>query len=371
VPGFRITANQVTVARLLPMPILSWWCYQALPVTDATRIHMVSAIVIGTLIGSTDYLDGYLARRQGPTVLGGLLDPIADKVFVAFAYLPFADGHYVAAWACGLMFVREFLVTALRSVYERRSLSLKTSYIAKAKTWTQMQGIGMIMLFPVIEPTVMKWLLLAGIFVPLALMFVLYAIRKKWWRGALVMSGSFVALYLVNMQGDERWSMRAMMYGVVAITWISAFDYFALGFKQLRGRGDLDRADLVRIFGAIAIPSLVFAVLVATPAQPWPLLAILAVELAVGGLDNLLSHHKKASGALPWGARVLGTSAVLAIALAVPQHGGVLAYVAAAISTVGVAWEFYRGRDYYLDARIRNKAIRDGAGGVTSPATGS
>ena len=32
-----------------------------------------------------------LARKYGPTVLGGLLDPIADKVFIAFAYTPFAD----------------------------------------------------------------------------------------------------------------------------------------------------------------------------------------------------------------------------------------------------------------------------------------
>jgi CDP-diacylglycerol--glycerol-3-phosphate 3-phosphatidyltransferase len=361
VPGFRITANQVTVARLLPMPILSWWCYQALPVTDATRLTMVSAIVIGTLIGSTDFVDGYLARRQGPTVLGGLLDPIADKVFIAFCYLPFADEGYVAAWACGLMFVREFLVTALRSAYEQRSLSLKTSYIAKAKTWTQMQGLGMIMLFPVLDPQVMQWCLLGGIVVPLVLMLALYLIRKTWWRGALVMSGSFVALYLVSRQGDELWSMRAMMYGVVAITWISAFDYLAIGLKQLRGRGDLGRADLVRILGAISLPSLVFAVLVETPAAPWPLLAILAVELAVGGLDNLLSHHKQASGALTWGSRVLGTSAILGAALVVPGQAGWLAIAAAVVSTLGVAWEFYRGRDYYMDALIRNKARRAAA----------
>ena len=49
------------------------------------------------------------------------------------------------------MFTREFFITALRSAYEQRDLSLKTSYIAKAKTWTQMQGIGVMLLFPLVE----------------------------------------------------------------------------------------------------------------------------------------------------------------------------------------------------------------------------
>jgi len=366
VPGFRITANQVTVARLVPMPILSWWCYQALAAHPPLPAKMISAIVIGTIIGATDFVDGYLARRQGPTVLGGLLDPIADKVFVAFCYLPFADEAYIAWWACALMFVREFLVTALRSAYEQRSLSLKTSYLAKAKTWTQMQGIGVIMLFPVLDPAAMKYFLLGGIFLPLVLMLALYVIRKKWWRGALFMSASFIAIYLVNLQGNYVWSMQAIMYGVVAITWISAFDYFAIGMKQLRGRGDMGRQDVVRIVGALLVPSLVFATLVLTPAAPWPMLSILAVELAVGGLDNLLSHHKHASSALAWGTRVLGTSAILGAALVFPAQASWLAIAAAAVSTAGVCWEFYRGRDYYLDARIRNKAIRDAR--ETSPA---
>jgi CDP-diacylglycerol--glycerol-3-phosphate 3-phosphatidyltransferase len=365
VPGFRITANQVTIARLLPMPLLSWWCYQAFPINADTRIKLISAIVIGTLIGATDFVDGYLARRHGPTVLGGLLDPIADKVFVAFCYVPFADAGFVPWWACGLMFVREFLVTALRSAYERRDMSLKTSYIAKAKTWTQMQGIGVIMLFPVLSPDAMRWFLIGGMVLPILFMAAWWVIKRKLWRGALVMTMSFLAIYLVNLKGNMAWSMAAMMIGVVAITWISAFDYLAMGVKQLRGHGDIDRQDVVRILGSLALPSLVFAVLVETPAPPWPLLTILAVELAVGGLDNLLSHHKRASGAFAWGARTMGTSAFLALALVIPDRATELAVIAAAVSTAGVCWEFWRGRDYYLDARLRDERARS----ATSPAT--
>src|SRR5712671_5302691 len=84
-----ITANQVTLARLIPMPLLSWMIYRGYETGDNT--YLWSALIAGIFVGSTDWVDGMLARRYGPTVLGGLLDPMADKVFVAFAYTPFAD----------------------------------------------------------------------------------------------------------------------------------------------------------------------------------------------------------------------------------------------------------------------------------------
>ena len=49
-----------------------------------------------------------------------------------------------------LLFLREFLVTAMRSSFELRQMSLKSTYLAKVKTWTQMQGIGVILLFPML-----------------------------------------------------------------------------------------------------------------------------------------------------------------------------------------------------------------------------
>ena len=68
-----------------------------------------------------------------------------------------------------------------------------------------------------------------------------------------------------------------------------------------------------------------------------------------------------------WGSRVIGASVVLAIALIVPAYATELAVLAAAISTAGVTWEFWRGRDYYVDRRIREKALRDQV--VAAPST--
>jgi hypothetical protein len=55
---------------------------------------------------------------------------------------------------------------------------------------------------------------------------------------------------------------------------------------------------------------------------------------------------------------VLGVCALLGAALIVPAYAGPLAILAAAVSLVGVSAEFWRGRDYFLDKRIRDKAMR-------------
>ena len=361
VPRPLITANQVTLARLIPMPLLSWLIYQGAAQGYKDNIYMWSALIAGTLIGCTDWVDGMLARKYGPTVLGGLLDPIADKIFIAFAYTPFVDCDHplLPWWTVALMFQREFFVTALRSAYEQRNLTLKTSYLAKVKTWTQMQGIGMVLLFPLVDnQSFLTWLLIAGVASPMVAMVALWIIRKKIWRGAFVMSGSFVPILAFHLHGDMALTIQAIMFMIVAITWISGFDYVLVGWRQLRGRGDFARADGVRIIGGLALPLLAYPVLIG-PSPAWPIFLILAFELAVGGLDNLMSHHKRATKALAWGGRVLGVCVLLTGALIVPAYAAPLAILAAAVSLVGVFAEFWRGRDYFLDKRIRDKALRD------------
>ena len=115
-----VTANQVTVARLIPMPLIAWLIYQG---PTAWWV----AIVIAFVVGSTDYLDGYLARKYGPTVLGGLMDPIADKVFVAATLLATADLGWIPWWLVHVVLIRELAVTALRSSFEMRPRRLQST----------------------------------------------------------------------------------------------------------------------------------------------------------------------------------------------------------------------------------------------------
>jgi len=319
--------------------------------SDHNDTYLWAALIAGIVVGSTDWVDGMLARKYGPTVFGGLLDPIADKIFIAFAYTPFADHDVLVPWwACALMFTREFFITALRSAYEQRDLTMKTSYIAKAKTWAQMQGIGVMLLFPLVDNrTILLGIIAVGIALPLVAMAGLYIVKKKLWLAALWMSLSFCGLMAVYLIKPE-YGPPAVMIGVLALTWISGFDYIAVGWKQLRGRADFRRADTVRLIGALSVPILAYAVLEYTDAPRWTIFTILAFELAVGGLDNLLSHHKVATKALAWGGRVLGVSTMLGAALLLPAFAVPFSIVAAAGSAGGVIAEFVRGKPYYVNA---------------------
>ncbi len=350
------------------MPLLSWLIYEGARTGYENNPYMWGALIAGVFVGSTDWVDGMLARKYGPTVLGGLLDPIADKVFIAFAYIPFCDdingSSLVPAWVVALMFTREFFITALRSAYEQRDLTLKTSYLAKVKTWTQMQGIGVMLLFPLIPESkqhILVWFLGVLTIAPLPLVVFLSIKRKKLWRGGLIMAGSVGPIFAFALYGDNELTLRWIMFAVVGLTWISGLDYIVAGWKQLRGRGDFTKADGVRLIGALALPALVFAVLVETEAPAWPVFTIMAFELSVGGLDNLLSHHKVATKALAWGGRVLGVCALLGGALLLTDQATIFAAVAAVVSVVGVSAEFWRGRDYFMDKRIRDKATRAAA----------
>jgi CDP-diacylglycerol--glycerol-3-phosphate 3-phosphatidyltransferase len=242
-----ITANQVTLARLIPMPLLSWLIYEGAQQGFEDNPYMWSALIAGIFIGSTDWVDGMLARKYGPTVLGGLLDPIADKVFIAFAYTPFADdivrmpdgtlGSLVPAWVVALMFTREFFITALRSAYEQRDLTLKTSYLAKVKTWTQMQGIGVMLLLPLI-PEDSQYILTITLGVltllPLPLILVFWLVKRKFWRGALVMTASVAPVFAFQLYGDRQLTLYWIMLAVVGLTWASGIDYIVIGWKQPR-----------------------------------------------------------------------------------------------------------------------------------------
>src|SRR6185503_12513879 len=131
--------------------------------------------------------------------------------------------------------------------------------------------------------------------------------------------------------------------------WISGLDYIVGGWPKLRAHGDFNRADFVRLLGGLSLPILLFAVLWYTDAPAWTIFAILAFELAVGGLDNLLSHHKAATLALAWGGRVLGVSLLLGGALVMKDQAKALTIVACAVSVFGCIAEFVRGRRYYID----------------------
>jgi CDP-diacylglycerol--glycerol-3-phosphate 3-phosphatidyltransferase len=354
-----VTANQVTLARLALLPIGSWLMYQDLR-------GQVFALIFMTLVGCTDFVDGWLARKYGPTVLGGLMDPIADKVFIVVVFLPFVDLGWMRPWLVGLLFLREFLVTGLRSSYERRGMKLRTTFLAKVKTWAQMGGAGVLFLMQVSPPRLMMILLLCGGLLPLLFLGIRFLVRRYFWTGALVFSGWFLAVLACYALWGQRVASEFLMLAMLAVTWISGGEYLSKAISMLAQK-PLDRSDFVRISGAVLLPILGVAAQAETGLPALPLIATMSLEMAVGGLDNLLCHHQAQSGSLAWSLRVGLVSVFLGLAIAAAQpgsplpgaglSGATLATLACLISLIGTVWEFVRGRHYYLDKRLQEKPL--------------
>ena len=104
----------------------------------------VWAFWIFAVAASTDWVDGFLARRwHATTRWGAILDPIADKVLITGAILGvLASGSLPGiAIPCGLILFREFAVSALRETMAGR-IELPVTLAAKWKTTLQLVALG-------------------------------------------------------------------------------------------------------------------------------------------------------------------------------------------------------------------------------------
>ena len=107
-----------------------------------------TAFVIFVIAASTDWIDGFLARRwHATTRWGAILDPIADKVLITGAILGVLAWGSVpqAAIPCGLILFREFAVSALRETVAGK-VKLPVTLLAKWKTVLQMVALGALQL---------------------------------------------------------------------------------------------------------------------------------------------------------------------------------------------------------------------------------
>ena len=103
-----------------------------------------AAFFIFVVAASTDWVDGYLARRwHATTRWGAILDPIADKVLVTGAILGVLTSGSVPQIAipCGLILFREFAVSALRETVAGK-VKLPVTLLAKWKTTLQLVALG-------------------------------------------------------------------------------------------------------------------------------------------------------------------------------------------------------------------------------------
>src|SRR4029077_4412278 len=118
----------LTLLRIFLVPVLV-----VVLLTRSPEGLAVGVVVFGRAV-LTDYLDGYFARRRNQvTKLGILLDPLADKLLTAAAFLSLVEMDAVPAWVVMIILARELAVTGLRNVAAGRGVLIRASGLGKAK----------------------------------------------------------------------------------------------------------------------------------------------------------------------------------------------------------------------------------------------
>ena len=113
-----------------------------------TRTEMYwIAFVLFFIASTTDYFDGYLARKYNHvSQIGEILDPIADKILIVFLLFALSVNltSYYIAFASALIIAREIWVGALRDFNARQNKSdaTKVTFLAKIKTTIQLFTIS-------------------------------------------------------------------------------------------------------------------------------------------------------------------------------------------------------------------------------------
>ncbi|MCG8427755.1 MAG: CDP-alcohol phosphatidyltransferase family protein [Chromatiales bacterium] len=111
--------------------------------------EFVVALVLFAIAGISDGLDGFLAKHYGwQSHLGGLLDPLADKVLLVSSFLSLALIGIIPVWLVLLVILRDLVIVTGALVYNFRveTLEAEPSRISKINTAMQIFLVLMVVL---------------------------------------------------------------------------------------------------------------------------------------------------------------------------------------------------------------------------------
>ena len=138
--------NKITIARILLIPvmiIIPFLGLEKVVFADVTQSNLIILIIF--LIASfTDFLDGYLARKNNlVTTFGKFLDPIADKLLVLSALIMLVEQGIIPSWIPIIIAAREFIVSGIRMLAAGEGNVIAASWLGKVKTVSQMIAIAL------------------------------------------------------------------------------------------------------------------------------------------------------------------------------------------------------------------------------------
>lgn len=146
--------NALSALRLLGVPLFVW----------AILTHRDGlALIILTLSGITDYLDGKIARKFGlVSRVGQLLDPIADRLYIVSTLLCLAWREIIPWWVVIVLFAREAFMAVVVLIAKKHGWNgLPVHFVGKAATFNLLYAFPVLLLAEV-SPTLATWALPIG-----------------------------------------------------------------------------------------------------------------------------------------------------------------------------------------------------------------
>jgi cardiolipin synthase (CMP-forming) len=308
----KIRANHLTVLRIILLPVPYFLIYGDI----RARIAALAAF---TLLGFTDYLDGLLARRDGSTSLGKLLDPVADKIFIAVTLIPLVDLGILPLWIVWPIFLREFLVTEFRRFCTASKKQLRVTELAKIKTTLQMIGAGLIFMTDMSTDKTVLVAFLSG-----ALLATLFLAAALYWKDGHLSARLQTALGLLLFGLAIGLLLNPhhiiITYGLVmlGITLVSGSQYLIIGLPECLKQG---LAALGRLVSSLMLPLLSLALMPLAPKELSSLVVlIVALEFGSQGLDMWAMQEGKIN--ISWAKRhILIPVAMLSLVLGSVFYG--------------------------------------------------
>jgi len=175
--------NLVTLSRIILIPLIIGIYYLPYDWVGFDTKNRIATLVF-ILAATTDWLDGYLARRLNQmSAFGAFLDPVADKLIVAGALVVLLHLERVDMLVGLIIIGREIAISALREWMAKvgQAKSVAVAFIGKLKTVSQMIAIPLLLyhdrLFDLIDT---QWLgtVLINVAAVLTVLSMLYYLRK-------------------------------------------------------------------------------------------------------------------------------------------------------------------------------------------------
>ena len=133
------TANKITIARIVMIPIFLALAYTGRPYW-ALAVYIIACL--------SDAADGYIARHYNQiSNFGKFMDPLADKMLVLAAMCFFVERGVMPGWCVAIVLFREFAVSGLRLIAVERSRVIAAAWSGKIKTACTMVGLCAMLVF--------------------------------------------------------------------------------------------------------------------------------------------------------------------------------------------------------------------------------